>query len=362
VKEFTIRLPDREDGRRLFNRAKERLDAVDPEELKASAATAAAGLKGRLAESDTPSIKLVDAHKLVKATRACLEAAYEVLEAQHDATSEALASLGQAELAAYDGPLRQFANAFAQLKNVTIADIETDSLPPAIAEYDTSVDAIDFRGVDAMKTLAAGGGAGALSGFVTMAAVGTFASASTGTAIAGLSGAAATNATLAWLGGGSLAAGGGGMAAGAIVLGGLVAAPVLAVGGLVVHQKGRAALAKAQSDAVEADVSVGNMELAQTVARGIELRAVRTADLLEPLAVLLGQRAAVLAHLVGSKQDYATYGERDRNVVMVATTIAKTVRAVIDVPLLTEDGQATRESRRVLDAAEVVLRQEGVDV
>lgn len=42
----------------------------------------------------------------------------------------------------------------------------------------------------------------------------TFGVASTGTAISALSGAAATNAALAWLGGGALAVGGGGMAAG----------------------------------------------------------------------------------------------------------------------------------------------------
>lgn len=45
--------------------------------------------------------------------------------------------------------------------------------------------------------------------------------ASTGTLIGGLSGAAAWNASLAWLGGGSLAAGGGGMALGTVVLGGI---------------------------------------------------------------------------------------------------------------------------------------------
>ncbi len=46
----------------------------------------------------------------------------------------------------------------------------------------------------------------------------TFGVASTGTAISTLSGAAATNAALAWLGGGTLAAGGGGMAAGSAFL------------------------------------------------------------------------------------------------------------------------------------------------
>lgn len=46
----------------------------------------------------------------------------------------------------------------------------------------------------------------------------TFGTASTGTAISALSGAAATNAAMAWLGGGALAAGGGGMAAGHALL------------------------------------------------------------------------------------------------------------------------------------------------
>lgn len=52
-------------------------------------------------------------------------------------------------------------------------------------------------------------------------------SASTGAAISGLSGVAATNAALAWFGGGALAAGGAGMAGGAAVLGGLFAIPLI---------------------------------------------------------------------------------------------------------------------------------------
>lgn len=52
-------------------------------------------------------------------------------------------------------------------------------------------------------------------------------SASTGTAISGLSGVAAYNATLAWFGGGALAAGGAGMSGGMMVLGGIVAAPII---------------------------------------------------------------------------------------------------------------------------------------
>ncbi|MBH9553960.1 hypothetical protein [Inhella gelatinilytica] len=54
-----------------------------------------------------------------------------------------------------------------------------------------------------------------------------FGSASTGAAISGLSGVAATNATLAWFGGGALAAGGAGMAGGMAVLGGIAAVPLV---------------------------------------------------------------------------------------------------------------------------------------
>jgi hypothetical protein len=75
----------------------------------------------------------------------------------------------------------------------------------------------------------------ALSGVATASAayslVGILGTASTGTAISTLSGIAATNATLAWLGGGTIAAGGGGIAAGSVIFGGLVTGPaILAIG------------------------------------------------------------------------------------------------------------------------------------
>lgn len=74
----------------------------------------------------------------------------------------------------------------------------------------------------ALGTGAAGAGAGiavaALGPTAAMGVATTFGVASTGTAISTLSGAAATNAALAWIGGGTLAAGGGGMAAGNVFL------------------------------------------------------------------------------------------------------------------------------------------------
>lgn len=77
-----------------------------------------------------------------------------------------------------------------------------------------------------------GVGAGATTGGAlsvgSWALVASLGSASTGAAISGLAGAAVTNATLAWFGGGAIAAGGAGMSGGSVVLGLLAIAPVVA--------------------------------------------------------------------------------------------------------------------------------------
>ena len=95
------------------------------------------------------------------------------------------------------------------------------------------------------------------------------ASASTGTAISALSGAAATNATLAWFGGGSLAAGGMGMTGGIAVLGGVVAGPVLAGGGVVLEAKARDILSNARENLAAAKVAAKEMNTAESICQGI---------------------------------------------------------------------------------------------
>lgn len=104
----------------------------------------------------------------------------------------------------------------------------------------------------------AGVGVAAFAPAAAMGIATTFGTASTGTAIASLSGAAATNAALAWLGGGALAAGGGGMAAGNALL--LLAGPVgWAIGGVTLAGAGLLAShtnAEAAEKATQATVEI----------------------------------------------------------------------------------------------------------
>ncbi len=90
---------------------------------------------------------------------------------------------------------------------------------------------------DAAISTVKGTVSGISTGVGAWALVSTFGTASTGTAISTLSGVAATNATLAWFGGGSIASGGLGMAGGGLVLGGIVVVPALILTGAFNHLK-----------------------------------------------------------------------------------------------------------------------------
>ncbi len=81
-------------------------------------------------------------------------------------------------------------------------------------------------------------------------------------ASAGLYGAAATNASLAALGGGSLASGGLGMAGGAVVAKGLVFAPALAIGGVMLNYKSSKVLEDAKDLRMKVESTIANMDKA----------------------------------------------------------------------------------------------------
>ena len=134
--------------------------------------------------------------------------------------------MGQNSLEIYD-LLDQIQIEFDKIRNVpTEKKIEYEKLKKKRLEWKQQAEKIE-RDFNAASAKTAGAGAVGASFGTAVAAMGptvamgiatSFGVASTGTAISSLSGAAATNAALAWLGGGALSAGGGGMAAGSAFL------------------------------------------------------------------------------------------------------------------------------------------------
>ena len=84
--------------------------------------------------------------------------------------------------------------------------------------------------------LALGAGTGTTAALGAWTIVSSLGAASTGTAIAGLQGAASANAITAWFGGGALKAGGLGMAGGTVVLTGVVVVPLVGISAYLTHR------------------------------------------------------------------------------------------------------------------------------
>lgn len=192
----------------------------------------------------------------------------------------------------------------------------------------------------------AGGGVAALGAYGAVSVLGV---ASTGTAISALSGAAATNATLAWLGGGSLAAGGLGVAGGMAVLGGVVLAPALLIGSFLMYSKAEEALSKAKTYRRKARQFEAECENACSLLAAIQQRADQIVGVLDRLDHMLVRGNGRLVHIIAQKgEDWNAFSKEDKKVVASVAMTAKTLKVIMDTPLLHEDGSLAEESQKIM--------------
>ena len=194
-------------------------------------ALASAGLGG-IVHGGVKMKKASESQKLANQTH---QENMQRFEAQNKITMEALDRLGKKELEILES-FQHFSDLFEQIKNRPMfKDFQRENVQ--IPTYDA--EELKKVSIGAGVLLGGLGGAafGTAGGFAaagaTTAAVMALGTASTGVPIAALSGAAATNATLAALGGGAIAAGGGGIALGTTVLGIASAGVAILVGGII---------------------------------------------------------------------------------------------------------------------------------
>lgn len=205
-----------------------------------------------------------------------------------------------------------------------------------------------YRGLSAHATQLLRGagqavGAGAAASTATVGLVGLLAVSSTGTPIVALSGAAAQSATLAWLGGGSLAVGGGGMAAGTAVLGGVVLAPVLLVGGLVLAAEGEKALTQARAYDARVRIALSEMD----TLRGFLARAGRrVAELSDVLTELASRASAAMDSIDPDRFSFASPEDVAR--FQSAGQLVRAVGDVLRTPVLDDAGALSSASAEVL--------------
>jgi len=280
------------------------------------------------------------------------------LEDKKESTNKSLEELGYLKASIYNETLKDFIDIFKEIKNIDFSDNLALGTLKNLDEQD--ILNIENTVIEMQEVLGGGVaalGSGAAAGLGALGGVGMLASASTGTAIASLSGAAATNATLAWLGGGALSAGGFGMAGGMAVLGGIVAGPVLAVGGIMMASKAEEAKQTAYANHDKAKAAVEQMDSASVVLDGIDKRTIEFKDVLQPLNKVFEYYIEDLEDIIDVSTDYRTYSQKDKETVMLTASIAKTIKNVCDAPIIDEDGDVTRKSKRVLKKASRLMEE-----
>jgi hypothetical protein len=278
--------------------------------------------------------------------------AKETLEYARKASGQGLEALGAKKVFIVDKSMDRFVESFGKLKNIELEEsVGLRELSKFRLDKQSFAEMKQLGGYVASLLGGAAGGAlgGALTAFGAYRAATVFATASTGTAIATLSGAAATNATLAFFGGGALAVGGLGVAGGTLVLGGLVAGPALAIMGFVVGAKAKANLDNAYSNLAGAQKIAEELKTAVTACNGIRRRSYLFERLLIRLDALFAPLIFEMENIIREKgEDYSQFDGREKQTVAAAASTAVAIKAVLDTPILSEEGKLTKESESIV--------------
>ncbi|MDE2786946.1 MAG: hypothetical protein OXL37_09815 [Chloroflexota bacterium] len=261
------------------------------------------------------------------------KAKYEQYQAYHAGTEKRFQELGQARATG----MQAVREAIDFIRKARLAN------PNIISDAEVNVEdmeRLDQAYGDVLKTLGGtgaslvgGAGVGALTALGAYGLVGALGTASTGAAIGGLSGAAASSATLAWFGGGALAAGGLGIAGGTAVLGGIVAAPAI-IGFGVFRQVKAGKVQKEAAEKIE-QIKVKEAEIGRDQTRLQTVRQ-RCNEVERTVEELIGQLKAALRN---GTPDVAEDVYR-------VVQIAKALRAAIDEPVVPANQGGTTSSQR----------------
>lgn len=228
------------------------------------------------------------------------------------------------------------------------------------AEEIKEMETVDMGASDALRTLAVGGGFAAVglmgTPVVVTTAVTAMASASTGVAISSLSGAAASNAVLAWLGGGAISAGGGGIAAGTVVLGAVTATATIGLAVVAVGTLASRFYAKKNTEAeaylAEVKLWAEQTQASWTVVAGVKTRINElhevTAELVERCRTELDKLEAIIPIFDNDNSEHVKTFQQ-------CALLAKSMSELAMTPVLDEDGNISQQSGVIVAKTQKVL-------
>lgn len=300
-----------------------------------------------------------EAKELNEFAKAIVEQSEFNLEQAKKHSQASLELLGTAKVTILNMSVKKLLEVFGQIKNV---DFEHDGNLGNLSL--TEFDVADFRMLRQEVSFIASSGLG-VTGGVTSGALAAFGAyngvmalgtASTGTAISTLSGAAATNATLAWLGGGSLAAGGYGIAGGTMVLGAVVAGPAMLIAGWYIGAKASKDLDDAKSNIAQAKAFKADVDNTITAVDGITKLAIQLKDLFHQVRTEAKKTLNDLEQVIAKQGvDYSQYNEYSKLCVMKNVKIMQLIKAMLDIAILDEEGNVLGDAESNIFQVENII-------
>lgn len=306
---------------------------------------------------------------LINEAQTKYDASVKRFEDQKEKTSKSLETLGKTKIEAWSKGMDSFVECFSSFNNIEVVQtidtnmnfIGSDEEPQQIM---VNMQQASLTANEIAKAGVAAIGTGALVGIASYGGAMMFGTASTGTAIAALSGAAKTNATLAFFGGGSKAVGGLGIDGGKLVLAGVVAAPILAVAAVITSVKSKERLAEAKKIHAEAMDAVSKIDIMTTGMNGIE----KMSDNYSGFIKKLGKKFKPFiqemgrirnAHPVENGQmiDFNELSTVEQKTLHLSWLMAQIYYHVLSTPILTSDGKVSTDAGKVISVAEKEFKQ-----
>ena len=312
----------------------------------AGTATGAAAV-GTIATAGTVAVgtsavgvsNLLTAKEIVEAAESRYEAQKQKLDKQEAQTTGSLNALGKLKLSAWES-FKKFRDIASKIKNCTLLDgtATTESIAISKEELD-KLEQLSISAIELLKLGPTSLGAGALVGVAAYGGTLAIGTASTGTAIASISGAAATNATMAALGGGSLASGGLGMAGGAAVLSGIVAAPVLAVGGIFLAAKGSKKKKEAEEISIQADDAICKMESGMSLLAKIDSATKKMAAEIGTLFNSYRSLLSDLENVVSVETNFKKFSTEQRYTLEKSIIVTRILKKLTTTDIISKKGE-----------------------
>ncbi|WRG07681.1 glycine zipper family protein [Helicobacter pylori] len=294
-----------------------------------------------------------EADEFIKKAEVLKEEATKKAESTQSDCKLAFARFGEKKLRVLSHSISNFLDHFHQLKHsritiegINMQDIQKQVLDARkITNQYREVDFFDVSGAVAWSAIG-----GVLAAYGAYAGVGMLANTAGGVAIAELSGVAATNATLAWLGGGALSVGGFGMVGGMAVLGGLIAGPALAILGALSADKmekkrddAKAYCSQVEAAVKKADAMIDNLQAVRKMADLFT----RQITKLDALFFSLSQDA--IATMKKHHYDTSFYNQKEKDQLCVTVSTLSSLSTFLKVPIMDEHQKLNKKAQNALN-------------